>query len=338
MPTPLLQIQQLSLSYGPLTVLQDFSLTLQRGEILCLLGPSGCGKTSVLKSIAGLTPGARGDIRIGTDTVLSAQYSMPAEERRVGFIFQDYALFPHLTVAENVRYGLQDLTAAEQQQRCLEVLQLTELDTLAGRYPHELSGGQQQRLALARALAPRPRLLLMDEPFSNIDALVKQRMMSDLRQLLRQQDISVIFVTHAKDEAFAFADRMAVMLDGRIAQTGTVFDVRNQPASVAVAQIMESGNLLQASQAARYLHSPQLHSDRDDAVWLLQPHWLWAEADVQGAAELLGTQLTQHHIRLELRMPEGEIWYVDQHELPDWQPGQKLRLHYQQPPYRIPLH
>src|SRR5690606_20075263 len=141
MPTPLLPIQQLSLSYGPLTVLQAFSLTLQRGEILCLLGPTGCGKTGVLKSIAGPTPGAGGDIRSGPAALLSAHYTMPAEERRVGLIRQDYALFPHLAVAENVRYGRQDLSAAEQQQRCLEVLHLPELRTLAGRYPHELSGG-----------------------------------------------------------------------------------------------------------------------------------------------------------------------------------------------------
>lgn len=334
MSSPLLHIDQLNLRFGAVPVLQDFSLTLQQGEILCLLGPSGCGKTSVLKAIAGLYPQATGHIRIGDDIVAAPGILIPAEQRRIGFIFQDYALFPHLTVAENLRYGLQSLSPAEQQQRCTEVLELTELSGLAGRYPHELSGGQQQRVALARALAPRPRLLLMDEPFSNVDALVKQRMMSDLRRLLRQLNISAVFVTHAKDEAFAFADRMAVMLNGCIAQTDTVWNVRNQPASVAVARLMESGNLLPAG-AGHYLSSPHLHTDHADAMWLLQTHWLEAEADDQGPAELMDIRFTQHHIRLELRMPGGEIWYADQHELPDWQPGQRLRLHYRQPPYLI---
>ena len=193
------ELNNIHVKFDDTEVLKDLTFNLQAGEILCLLGPSGCGKTTALKTIAGLITPQSGQIDLFGDIVFSKQLfeqsasdlltdsantiNRPAEERSIGFIFQDYALFPHMTIAQNIAYGLSDLSKKEKQQRITETLKLVELPDMLQRYPHELSGGQQQRIAVARALAPKPQLLLMDEPFSNIDGQVKRRMMADLRLL-----------------------------------------------------------------------------------------------------------------------------------------------------------
>jgi len=215
-----LHLDSLSLAYdtprGPHTVVDGFSLALDAGEIACLFGPSGCGKTTVLRAIAGFEPVRAGTIRLGSVLLSSSQVHLPPEQRRVGMMFQEYALFPHLSAAKNVAFGLRRMPRAAQNERVAEMLALVGLADAAERYPHELSGGQQQRIALARALAPSPALLLLDEPFSNLDGGTRERLTAQVRGILKQAGQTAILVTHNEAEAQAMADRIGVMHGGRI--------------------------------------------------------------------------------------------------------------------------
>ena len=215
-----LELDAVRLAYetprGLHTVVDDFSLTLSAGRIGCLFGPSGCGKTTVLRAIAGFEPVRAGSIRLG-DTLLSSDtVHVAPERRRVGMMFQEYALFPHLTAARNVAFGLRRLRAPAQRARAAELLALVGLADAGARYPHELSGGQQQRIALARALAPAPALLLLDEPFSNLDASTRERLVAEVGDILRGAGQTAILVTHNEAEAHAMADHIGVMHNGRL--------------------------------------------------------------------------------------------------------------------------
>jgi iron(III) transport system ATP-binding protein len=215
-----LQLDDVRLAYegarGLHTVVDGFSLSLDAGRIGCLLGPSGCGKTTVLRAIAGFEPLRAGSIRLGERLLSSATVHLPPEERRVGMMFQEYALFPHLTAAQNVGFGLRRRPHAEQRARVAEMLALVGLAESAGRYPHELSGGQQQRIALARALAPSPALLLLDEPFSNLDAATRERLTVEVREILKAAGQTAVLVTHNEAEAQAMADHIGLMHNGRL--------------------------------------------------------------------------------------------------------------------------
>jgi len=215
-----LHIESIQLAYdtprGLHTVVDDFSLSLAAGDIACLFGPSGCGKTTVLRAIAGFEPLRAGTIRLDEVELSSARSHLPPEQRRVGMMFQEYALFPHLSAAKNVAFGLRRLGRAAQQARVIEMLALVGLAEAGERYPHELSGGQQQRIALARALAPSPALLLLDEPFSNLDGSTRERLTAEVRGILKQAGQTAILVTHNEAEAHAMADRIGVMHNGRI--------------------------------------------------------------------------------------------------------------------------
>jgi iron(III) transport system ATP-binding protein len=219
------------------TALDDVSLEARDGELLTLLGPSGCGKSTTLWSIAGLHHPDAGVIEIGGSTVFdgAAGVFVPPERRECGVVFQSYAVWPHMTVAENVGYplGLRRIKGKARQARVEQVLELVELADLAGRYPHQLSGGQQQRVALGRALAHPPRLLLLDEPFSNFDAKLRERARDWLRSLQREVGVTTVFVTHDQDEALSLSDRIAVMADGVLHQVGTPEDVYDHPAKAA---------------------------------------------------------------------------------------------------------
>lgn len=215
-----LQLDDVRLAYesarGLHTVVDGFSLTLDAGRIGCLLGPSGCGKTTVLRAIAGFEPVRAGSIRLGERLLSSAKVHLPPEERRVGMMFQEYALFPHLTAAQNVGFGLRRQPQAEQRARVAEMLALVGLAESGGRYPHELSGGQQQRIALARALAPSPALLLLDEPFSNLDAATRERLTVEVREILKAAGQTAVLVTHNEAEAQSMADHIGLMHNGRL--------------------------------------------------------------------------------------------------------------------------
>ncbi len=243
-----LELEAVELAYptpaGQQVVLRDLSLTLARGEIASLLGPSGCGKTTALRAIAGFQPLQSGRIWLMQREVGSARHQLPPEQRRIGMVFQDYALFPHLDVAGNVGFGLHRLARREREARVAEMLALVGLSALAKRAPHELSGGQQQRVALARALAPQPELLLMDEPFSNLDVTLRERLALEVRDLLKQTGTTAVIVTHDQHEAFAVADRIAVLADGRLQQWGTAMDLYHRPANRFVAGFVGEGVLL----------------------------------------------------------------------------------------------
>jgi len=239
-----LELNHVDQAYGARTVLSDISFRLKEGTIACLLGASGCGKTTVLRCIAGFEPIAEGQIVIAGTVVSRPGFSVPPEARRIGMVFQDYALFPHLTVARNVAFGLHGATVDARDARVDELLDIVGLGGLGHRYPHELSGGQQQRVALARALAPRPALMLLDEPFSNLDAEMRERLSIEVRDILKSQHTTTILVTHDQNEAFTFADDIGVMMDGGIAQWASSYALYHEPASRQIAEFIGRGAFL----------------------------------------------------------------------------------------------
>ncbi len=234
------------MAYGQQPVVDDVSLEMERGCIACLLGPSGCGKTTLLRGIAGFEPVLRGSISIGERLVSSAGFRLPPEERRVGMVFQDYALFPHLRVIENVAFGLHTLGSLERQRRAGFWLEVVGLSGLERAWPHELSGGQQQRVALARALAPEPELLLMDEPFSNLDTELRDNLAREVGDLLRQRGATALLVTHDQREAFAIADRIGILHEGRLRQWDAAYNLYHWPADRFVADFIGEGVMLPA--------------------------------------------------------------------------------------------
>ncbi|MDT8364125.1 MAG: ABC transporter ATP-binding protein [Nitrosomonas sp.] len=240
----LLQLDNIRFAYTGQIIIDELSFALQQGEIGCLLGPSGCGKTSVLRCIAGFESIIDGDILLNGICVSRSNYILPPEQRQVGMVFQEYALFPHLNVAANIGFGLHRSNHAEKTQRVNELLQITGLTDVANQYPHELSGGQQQRVALARALAPRPDLLLLDEPFSNLDVGLRERLGQEVRSLLKQLGITAILVTHDQTEAFAVADKIGVMHAGKMMQWSSAYDLYHRPANRFVASFIGQGVLL----------------------------------------------------------------------------------------------
>ncbi|MDA1347860.1 MAG: ABC transporter ATP-binding protein [Chloroflexi bacterium] len=247
MNEPILRCVGVTKAFAGVSAVDDISLALEHGEVLSILGPSGCGKTTLLRMIAGFEVPDAGEIEVASRLVSGAGVEVPPERRRIGMVFQDYALFPHLTVAENAAFGLRDLSAGERDRRLADVLELVRLSGLEGRYPFELSGGQQQRVALARTLAPRPAAVLLDEPFSNLDAEMRREMRAEVQAILRENGIATLFVTHDRDEAFAMADRMAVMNEGRLDQVDRPDVIYSAPATRFVAQLAGSCDFLAAS-------------------------------------------------------------------------------------------
>lgn len=239
----LLVLDHVSHAYGQNAVVRELSLTLGNGEIGCLLGASGCGKTTVLRLIAGFETPRQGSIRLRDETVADARRCVPPEKRHIGMVFQDYALFPHLTVAGNIAFGL-DPKSAFATRRVDELLALVGLSGQARKYPHELSGGQQQRVALARALAPRPHLLLLDEPFSNLDVALRERLSLEVRSILKETGTAAILVTHDQHEAFAVADVVGIMHAGRIEQWDSPYNLYHRPATRHVADFVGQGVFL----------------------------------------------------------------------------------------------
>jgi len=242
-----LELDHVVVAYGTDVVVHGVSFRLKQGHVGCLLGPSGCGKTTLLRAIAGFEPLIRGEIRIDGVPVSSSENLAPPEQRQIGVVFQDYALFPHLTVAKNIAFGLRDLTRAQERMRVAEVLDLVGLEGAQERFPHQLSGGQQQRVALARAIAPKPGLLLIDEPFSNLDAELREHLAYELRRILKESGMTAVLVTHDQQEAFVMADEIGVMAAGRLQQWGDAETLYQRPANRFVANFIGHGTILTAA-------------------------------------------------------------------------------------------
>ncbi len=242
---PVLELRHLGHRYADRATFAGLDLTLASGTVCCLLGPSGCGKTTVLRCIAGFERASEGEVRIDDQVVGSVSAHVPPEQRRIGMVFQDYALFPHLTVLRNVGFGVPERRLADE--RAMQLLDTVGLAAAAGRYPHELSGGQQQRVALARALAPQPRLLLLDEPFSNLDVDLREQLAAEVRTLLKANGTTAVFVTHDQNEAFAMADEIAVMHQGRIQQIAGAYELYHRPNSRFVADFIGQGVFVEAT-------------------------------------------------------------------------------------------
>ena len=238
---PVLAVRDLQHRYGDFLSIRTLEFTLVQGEIGCLLGPSGCGKTTALRAIAGFERIAAGSIHIGGQLAGDSCHALPPEKRRIGMVFQDYALFPHLTVAENVAFGLRRVKPVERSARVDAMLALTGMRHSPGKYPHELSGGQQQRVALARALAPAPELLLLDEPFSNLDTELRERLSLEVREIIKQSGATALLVTHDQHEAFAMADHIGVMERGTLQQWDTAYNLYHRPKNRFVADFIGQG-------------------------------------------------------------------------------------------------
>ena len=240
-------LENVGVSYGDTAIVKQVSFSLKAGTIGCLLGSSGCGKSTLLRAIAGFEPLTSGRISLDGEVISSQDFVQSPEDRGIGMVFQDIALFPHLSIAQNIAFGLSAWSSADVKARVAELLSLVGLSGFEERYPHSLSGGQQQRVALARAIAPRPKLLLMDEPFSGLDAKLREELVPDVRSILLHEKMSAILVTHDQMEAFSMADQVSVMSEGVIHQTGTPYEIYHKPATRFVASFIGHGDFLPAT-------------------------------------------------------------------------------------------
>ena len=245
MADPFLSIQHIRKSFGPTTVVQDFNLDVEPGEFISFLGPSGCGKTTVLRMVAGFEEPTAGKIVVGGKDITR----LKPNQRNVGMVFQAYALFPNLTVAQNIGFGLKvaGVNRADTDARVTEMLNIIKLPQMGDRYPFQLSGGQQQRIALARALAPKPKLLLLDEPLSALDAKVRVSLREEIRSIQKKLGITTVFVTHDQEEALSISDRIVVMYGGKAEQVGSPFEIYNRPATKFVANFVGTLNVLEGT-------------------------------------------------------------------------------------------
>ena len=239
-----LEVKKLDFAYGMNQILFEFDFSLEESQIGCLLGPSGCGKTTVLRAIAGFENPTKGEIVLNGNKLNGSKIFVEPEKRQIGMVFQDIALFPHLSVDENIQFGIRSLPHAQRNRRSNELLDLVGMSQFKKTYPHELSGGQQQRIALARAMAPKPSLLLMDEPLSSLDEELREQLAREIRLILQQEKISAILVTHDQNEAFAVGDHICVMHQGRVQQNDSAYNLYHRPLNRFVAEFIGEGALL----------------------------------------------------------------------------------------------
>jgi len=296
--------------FGDVTAVADAFLCVERGEVVALLGPSGCGKTTLLRLIAGFERPDSGTIEVDGRRVADGAAWIPPERRRIGMVFQDYALFPHLTVAENIGFGLQRRMRAD---RVRELLDIVSLQGLGRRYPHELSGGQQQRVALARALAPEPEVVLLDEPWSNVDPSLRESLRSEVSEIIRPLGITVVLVTHDREEAFSLADRIALMRAGAVVQQGSAEELYFAPRSQWTAEFIGSANVLTGDVVDGRVVTPIGRFPANGAVAatstkvLVRPELLELSPDPAGIAEVVSREFRGHDVFYRVRLDGLEL-------------------------------
>ncbi len=295
----MIRLDAVTKRFGDVVAVDEASLCVDRGEVVALLGPSGCGKTTLLRLVAGFERPDAGTVEVAGRVAADAATWVPPERRRVGMVFQDYALFPHLTVAENVGFGL---PRKERATRVDALLATVGLDGLGPRYPHELSGGQQQRVALARALAPSPELVLLDEPWSNVDPFLRESLRGEVTEIMRPLGVTVVLVTHDREEAFSLADRIALVRDGRVVQEGTSEELYYAPATRWAAEFVGAANVLEGRIVAGRVETPigvfaaNGSAKEDDARVLVRPELLELEPDAAGMAEVVAREFRGHDV------------------------------------------
>ncbi len=323
------QLHSVSKAFGSTPVVNDLSLEIAAGEIFSILGPSGCGKTTTLRLIAGFERPDGGAIIVSGRTVADDNVFLPPEKRGVGMVFQDYALFPHLTVADNVAFGLKERNGP----RAVELLTMVGLGGLERRYPHQLSGGQQQRVALARALAPQPPIVLLDEPFSNLDADLRAQVRREVRDILKRTGTAAIFVTHDQEEALAIADHVAVLHQGKLEQTGTPDEIYHWPKTRFVADFVGQADFLPAKVTSEGVVSelglwalPVPVDVGQDVELMVRPHDTGLAADRQGPAVVTAREFHGEENHYTVRLPSGREVHSTMPSHAVYQVGDRVRI------------
>lgn len=283
-----LELEGIFRRFANVSALADVSLSVRRGEVVCLVGQSGCGKSTLLRVIAGVERPDQGRVMLDGREISGPETHVEPEERNIGFMFQDYALFPHLSVTDNIMFGLKRLDRRTARERCAAIIERLGLERLADRFPHMLSGGEQQRVALARALAPQPQILLMDEPFSNLDRGLRDGIRNDTISVLRELGTTVIMVTHDPEEALSTGDRVVLMRSGEIVQAGTGSDLYDRPSSAYAAEFFCAFNKIQGACWNGFAETPlgRFHApgfaDGDTATVYIRPQCLRVNCDGDG--------------------------------------------------------
>jgi len=330
----ILELHSISCAYdSSRPAVRDMSFSVREGEILCLLGPSGCGKTTALRAIAGFEPVQSGEILLSGRVVSSPSETVPTEHRRVGMVFQEYALFPHLRVADNIAFGLNHLPRAERKRLVDEMLCLTGLEGFERRYPHELSGGQQQRVALSRALVQNPVLLLLDEPFSNLDPDMAGRMRQEVHALLRRMNITSIMVTHDHDEAFAMADRIAVLNQGVLEQIDSPELIYHVPATRFVADFVGQADFIAGRIRQGLVHTelgtfPNTlnGSEGDHVTVMIRPDDVHLVPNKSAEPRIVARQFRGSENLYTVQLPSGQIVHSSESSTSVYQEGTSVDL------------
>ncbi|MCG3773667.1 MAG: Fe(3+) ions import ATP-binding protein FbpC 2 [Nitrospira sp.] len=330
----ILELRHVSCAYETgRPAVQEISFAAREGEILCLLGPSGCGKTTILRAIAGFEPVRSGQLFLSGQLVSSPDVMTPTENRHVGMVFQEYALFPHLRVQDNIAFGLHHLSRSERASRVQEMLRLTGLEGFERRYPHELSGGQQQRVALARALVQNPVVLLLDEPFSNLDPDMAGRMRQELHDLLRRTKTTTVLVTHDHDEAFAMADRIAVLNQGRLEQFDTPEMMYHMPATPFVADFVGQADFIPGTVSQGMVHTELGEfpdtiecTDGTNVVVMIRPDDIHLVPTEGARSRVISRQFHGSENLYTVSLPSGQIVHSSQGSTSVYQAGTTVEL------------